>query len=228
MRLLPLVLLSLVSLPATAQIIIPPPRPVPVTERPVEMASLEIDGRIVDQVAEVTVRQTLFNPNPRPVETEFLFPIPPDAAVQDLVLLVNGQEIPGEVLPKEEARRRYEEIVRRMIDPALMEYAGYGLYRTSVFPVPARGESTVVFRYTEVAARDGDRVTFSYPFGLARQQDRVGRLRISLTLSGEVGAVYSPSHDVEIERERGPDTRPLRGRRRAARTRFPPDLRARE
>ncbi|MEP0548040.1 MAG: VIT and VWA domain-containing protein [Rhodothermales bacterium] len=202
MRLLPFVLLSLLSLPATAQIIVPP-RPVPVTDRPVEMASLEIDGRIVDQVAEVTVRQTLFNPNERPVETEFLFPIPPDAAVQDLVLLVDGQELTGEVLPKDEARRRYEEIVRRMIDPALMEYAGYGLYRTSVFPVPARGESTVVFRYTEVAARDGDRVTFSYPFGLARQQDAVGRLRIGLTITGEAGAVYSPSHDVEIERERG-------------------------
>ena len=202
MRALLLVLLSALSLPATAQIIVPP-RPMPVQERPVEMASLEIDGRVVDQVAEMTVRQTLFNPNARPVETEFLFPIPPDAAVQDLVLLVDGQELTGEVLPKDEARRRYEEIVRRMIDPALMEYAGYGLYRTSVFPVPARGESTVVFRYTEVAARDGDRVTFSYPFGLARQQDNVGRLRIGLTLTGEVGAVYSPSHDVEIERERG-------------------------
>ncbi len=202
-RTLLLVLLALLSLPAWAQIIVPIPRPVPVPNQPVRMAALEIDGRIVDQVAEVTVTQTLFNPNPNPVETEFLFPIPPGAAVQNLVLVVNGQELTGEVLPKDEARRRYEEIVRRMIDPALMEYAGYGLYRTSVFPVPAQGESTVHFRYTEVAPREGERVTFSYPFGLARQQDTVGRLRISLTLTGEVGAVYSPSHDVEIERERG-------------------------
>ncbi|MEM1041315.1 MAG: VIT domain-containing protein [Bacteroidota bacterium] len=189
-------------LAASAQIIVPPPRPVPVPERPVEMAALEIDGRIADQVAEVSVTQTLFNPNDRPVETEFLFPIPPGAAVQDLVLVADGQELIGEVLPKDEARRRYEEIVRRMIDPALMEYAGYGLYRTSVFPVPARGESTVHFRYTEVSPREGDRVTFSYPFGLARQQASVGELRISLALSGDVGAVYSPSHEVEIDRER--------------------------
>src|SRR5690606_27887841 len=128
--------------------------------------------------------------------------IPPDAAVQDLVLVVDGQELTGEVLPRDEARRRYEEIVRRMIDPALMEYAGYGLFRTSVFPVPAGGESTVTFRYTQVSPRDGDRVAFAYPFGLARQQDEVGRLRISLTLQGEAGAVYSPSHEVEVERER--------------------------
>ncbi len=189
-------------LAASAQIIVPPPRPVPVPQRPVEMAALEIDGRIADQVAEVSVTQTLFNPNDRPVETEFLFPIPPGAAVQDLVLVANGQELTGEVLPKDEARRRYEEIVRRMIDPALMEYAGYGLYRTSVFPVPARGESVVHFRYTEVSPREGDRVTFSYPFGLARQQESVEQLRISLTLSDGVGAVYSPSHEVEIDRER--------------------------
>lgn len=198
-----LALCLLAPVAASAQIIVPPPRPVPVPQRPVETAALEIDGRIVDQVAEISVTHTLFNPNDTPVETEFLFPIPPGAAVQDLVLVANGQELTGEVLPKDEARRRYEEIVRRMIDPALMEYAGYGLVRTSVFPVPARGESTVHFRYTEVSPREGDRVTFSYPFGLARQQESVGRLRISLTLNDEIGAVYSPSHEVEIERERG-------------------------
>ena len=204
MRTLLLVLLALSPLAASAQIVLPMPRPIPppAPERPVEMRALEIDGRIVDQVAEVTVTQTLFNPNPRPVETEFLFPIPPDAAVQDLVLVVDGKELTGEVLPRDEARRRYEEIVRRMIDPALMEYAGYGLYRTSVFPVPAEGESTVHFRYTQVSPREGDRVTFSYPFGLARQQDEVGRLRIALTIQGEAGAVYSPSHKVDVERER--------------------------
>ena len=204
MRALLLLLFTLAPLAASAQIIIPPPRPVPppIPERAVEMRSIELDGRIRDQVVEVSVTQTLFNPNPRPVETEFLFPIPPDAAVQDLVLIVNGQELTGEVLPKDEARRRYEEIVRRMIDPALMEYAGYGLFRTSVFPVPAEGESTVHFRYTQVCPREGDRVTFAYPFGLARQQDEVERLRINLTVSGEVGAVYSPSHEVEIERDR--------------------------
>ncbi len=194
---------------ASAQIIIPLPRPVPVPQRPVEIAAIELDGRVRDQVAEVSVTQTLFNPNDRPVEAEFLFPIPPGAAVQDLVLVANGQELTGEVLPKGEARRRYEEIVRRMVDPALMEYAGYGLYRTSVFPVPARGEATVHFRYTEVSPREGGRVTFSYPFGLARQQEAVGRLRINLTLASDpasgtgIGAVYSPSHEVEVERERG-------------------------
>ncbi len=190
-------------LTASAQIVLPPPRPVPVPQQPVETTALEIDGRIVDQVAEVSVTQTLFNPNDTPVETEFLFPVPPGAAVQNLVLVANGQELTGEVLPKDEARRRYEEIVRRMIDPALMEYAGYGLVRTSVFPVPARGEATVHFRYTEVSPREGDRVTFAYPFGLVRQQKTVERLRLSLTLSGDVGAVYSPSHEVETERARG-------------------------
>ncbi len=197
-----LLALCLLAPAASAQIVLPP-RPVPVPQRPVETAALEIDGRIVGQVAEVSVTHTLFNPNDRAVETEFLFPVPPGAAVQDLVLIADGQELTGEVLPKDEARRRYEEIVRRMIDPALMEYAGYGLVRTSVFPVPARGESTVHFRYTEVSPREGDRVTFSYPFGLARQQESVGRLRLSLTLGDEAGAVYSPSHEVEVERERG-------------------------
>ena len=52
------------------------------------------------------------------------------------MLLVDGRELPGRLLPKDEARRIYEEIVRTKRDPALLEYMGRGLYRTSVFPIP--------------------------------------------------------------------------------------------
>ncbi len=56
--------------------------------------------------------------------------------------------MPGRILPREEARRIYERIVRKRQDPALLEYMGRGLFRTSVFPVPARASRTVTLRYT--------------------------------------------------------------------------------
>ena len=67
------------------------------------------------------------------LETQFLFPIPEDAAVSELTLLYDGKELPGKLLNKDDARRIYEEIVRRQCDPALLEYMGHGLFQTSVF-----------------------------------------------------------------------------------------------
>ncbi len=199
-------LLLVAAGPASAQIIIDPiPRPSPRPAQGVELRGVDVDGQIRDGVGEATVTLTLFNPQRRPAEARLLLPVPPEAAVQDLVLIADGQELRGEVLPKDEARRRYEEIVRRQIDPALMEYAGYGLIETSVFPVPPGGESRVVFRYAQVNPREDGRVEFAYPLGSARRH-AVETLRIGLTLRGAVGAVYSPSHEVEIER-RGDRTR---------------------
>ena len=118
-----------------------------------------------DQVAEVQVSQTFHNPGSFQLEAEFLFPLPEEGAIQNFVLMVDGRELPGRLLPKDEARRIYEEIVRTKRDPALLEYMGRGLYRTSVFPIPPGADRKVTMRYTQLCKRDRDVVEFSYPLG---------------------------------------------------------------
>ena len=76
--------------------------------------------------------------------------------MQNFVLLVDGRELPGRLMNKDEARRIYEEIVRTKRDPALLEYMGRGLYRTSVFPIPPGADRKVTMRYTQLCQRDRD------------------------------------------------------------------------
>jgi Ca-activated chloride channel family protein len=47
-----------------------------------------------------------------------------------------GKEYPAKLLSAEEARKIYERHVRRNEDPALVEWIGRGMFKTSVFPVP--------------------------------------------------------------------------------------------
>ena len=114
-------------------------RPAIPVGRSYEIREVSIDARVRDQVAEVQISQTFHNPGSVQIESEFLFPLPEDGAVQNFVLLVDGRELPGRLMNKDEARRIYEEIVRSKRDPALLEYMGRGLYRTSVFPIPPGG-----------------------------------------------------------------------------------------
>src|SRR4051812_1859880 len=68
--------------------------------RSFEVKEVTLDARVRDQVAEVRVSQTFHNPGSFPLESEFLFPLPDDGAVQNFVLLVDGKELPGRLLPK--------------------------------------------------------------------------------------------------------------------------------
>ena len=68
-------------------------------------------------------------------EADYIFPLPKGAAFQDLKLSINGEMVAGETMNAGEARRIYEEIVRRQRDPALVEWMGHGLLRARIIPI---------------------------------------------------------------------------------------------
>ena len=117
--------------------------------------------------------------------------------------MVDGRELPGRLLPKDEARRIYEEIVRTKRDPALLEYMGRGLYRTSVFPIPPGADRKVTMRYTQLCKRDRDVVEFSYPLSTQKFTAKpIQRLVVELSIQSKdaIKSVYCPSDDAAIER----------------------------
>jgi len=188
---------------ARAQGFIVDRRPAIQVGRSYEIREVSIDARVRDQAAEVQVAQTFFNPGSVQIESEFLFPLPEDGAVQNFVLLVDGRELPGRLLNKDEARRIYEEIVRTKRDPALLEYMGRGLYRTSVFPIPPGAFRKVTMRYTQLCRRDRDVIEFSYPLGTQKFTAKpVQRLTVNILLQSKnaIKSVYCPSDDARIDR----------------------------
>lgn len=186
-----------------AQGIIIDRRPTVPVARSYEIREVSIDARVRDQVAEVQISQTFHNPGSIQIESEFLFPLPEDGAVQNFVLLVDGRELPGRLMNKDEARRIYEEIVRTKRDPALLEYMGRGLYRTSVFPIPPGADRKVTMRYTQLCKRDRDVVEFSYPLSTQKFTAKpIRRLAINLSLQSKdaIKSIYIPSDDARIDR----------------------------
>jgi len=168
-----------------------------------EVKEVDIDARVRDQTAEVRVSQTFHNPGSSQIEAKFCFPIPEDGAVGDFVLLVDGRELPGKLMDKEEARKIYEEIVRTKRDPALLEYMGRGLYQTSVFPIPPGADRKVTLRYTLLCKRDRDVIEFSHPLSTQKFASKpIKRLTIHATIDSKdaIKTVYCPSDDARIDR----------------------------
>lgn len=171
--------------------------------RPYEVKSIVVNTQLRDQVAETQVTQTIHNPSGRVMEVELLFPLPDGGSVQSFTLMVNGKEMPGRLLPREEARGIYEEIVRRKKDPALMEYAGYGLYKTSIFPIPAGEDRTITLKFTQLCAKEKGIVSFVYPFGTQKfSGGRIGKVAFKgrIISTEPLKTIYSPTDQLHIER----------------------------
>ena len=125
-----------------------PPLPLPISQ--LEIRYHHVDVTIEDQVAVTRIDQVFYNPNDWTVEGTYVFPIPHGAAVTNFILWIDGQAVEGQVLAADEARRTYEEIVRQMQDPALLEYADRGALQARIFPIPPGGERRIELEYSEV------------------------------------------------------------------------------
>src|SRR5687768_2935292 len=112
---------------------IPRPQPLP---NALPVKSIQLDTKINGQVATTHVEQVFRNDTPYTLEGTYFFPIPETASIVSFAIWENGKKLVGEVRSREEARRIYDEIVRRQRDPGLLEYAGKDLFQASIFPIP--------------------------------------------------------------------------------------------
>lgn len=200
----------------------PIPRPLP---RPLPSAlpvkSIKLDTKINGQVATTQVEQVFRNDTPYTLEGTYFFPIPERASIVEFAIWENGKRLVGEVRTREEARRIYDEIVRRQRDPGLLEYAGKDLFQASIFPIPPNSDKKLELKYTEVLKATSGTVAYRYPLGTGRNiwtrgadvrpvsgpgpKQEFGTISgsIEIMASEPIRNVYSPSHQIDVKRKNG-------------------------
>ncbi len=181
-----------------------PPRPQPYVFAPLEISFLKVDTRIKDQIAVTKVEQEFFNPNSRVMEGTFLFPVPKGAAITKFTMEIGGKAVEAELLAAEKARGIYEDIVRKMKDPALLEFAGQDLYKLRIFPIEAHSRKRISLSYTQILKGDNGLIGYSYPLGTGKYSAKPipsVSVRVEIESKSPIKAVYSPSHTVEVKRD---------------------------
>jgi Ca-activated chloride channel family protein len=197
------------------------PRPIPQPlPNVLPVKSIKIDTKINGQVATTHLEQVFRNDTAFTLEGTYFFPIPETASIIEFAIWENGKKLVGEVRSREEARRIYDEIVRRQKDPGLLEYAGKDLFQASIFPIPPHSDKILELTYSQVLKAESGTVSYRYPLGTGRNLWRGNRLPEHMnnqsmpaqrfgTVSGKVEIVgrealrnvYSPSHDIEVKKK---------------------------
>ena len=162
-----------------------------------------------DRVLHYEVEERFTNRGGGIAEADYIFPLPTDAAFQDLKLSINGEMVAGETMNADKARGIYEEIVRRQRDPALVEWMGHGLLRARIFPIAPGEEKRVVVRFDAVAKREGDALRVDYRRG-DQQRSRIipPMMRDDRLMGGGIEAQHGTGEDETFSLTL-PDTRAL-------------------
>lgn len=207
--------------PAQADgIIIPPPCPPsgcppvpcvpefcpPVPPRPLSQLVIRyhrVNVLIENQLATTRVDQVFYNPNSWAVEGVYLFPLPAGAVVNDFKLWVDNQPVEGKILSAEEARRIYEETVRSIKDPGLLEYIGRGAVQARVFPIEPNGERRIALEYQQVLTTENNLMRYLYPLNTEKYSalplEEVS-IEVQIRDRNAIRTVYSSTYPIQTER----------------------------
>jgi Ca-activated chloride channel family protein len=180
----------------------PCPHPFPITQLAIEYHHVQVT--IKDQVVTTHVDQVFRNDNDWQVEGTYIFPIPEGASIGEFILWVDNEPVEGKILSREEAREIYEDIVRKLRDPALLEYVDRGAVQASIFPIPPGGKRRIELEYSQVLTADNGLIHYRYPLNTEKFSTQpLEQVSISVKAESQVPikAVYSPTHDVSVDRE---------------------------
>jgi len=155
---------------------------------------------ILQSTATTTIEIQLRNTTNRRQEAELIFPVPNKAVVRGFAYDGPGGEITAEVLPREDAKRIYQQLVAKIRDPALVEFIGYNLIRSSVFPVEALSKQKVRLTYEHLLESDGNRVDYVLPRTESLAYSVPWEIKTNISTKRPISTSYSPSHTLDIKR----------------------------
>jgi Ca-activated chloride channel family protein len=170
---------------------------------PLSVKEVSVHTKIHDLRVETTVEQLFHNPNSSRLEGTWIFPLPLGARIDSFHMDIDGKMTEAELLSADKARGIYEQIVREMKDPALLEYDGREALKLRIFPIEPRSDKRIRLTYTQLLTDDSGILEHTVTPGTEKfSATPVGKISVTVDIQSAtpIRSVYSPSHEAEIKR----------------------------
>ncbi len=139
-------------------------------------------------LAQVEVKQHFHNPHEEKIEAVYVFPLPENSAVNEMIMVVGKRNIYGEIHKRRVARQIYEQARAAGKRTALLEQERPNIFTQSVANIQPGEEIVITIRY--VQALKYDRGVYRYVFPMV-----VGPRFIPGGPTGKQGTGWSPDTD---------------------------------
>ncbi|WP_245417829.1 VIT domain-containing protein [Cohaesibacter celericrescens] len=134
-------------------------------EAPKVATDIKLD--VTGPVARAIVTQKFLNPSDSWLEGIYVFPLPDNAAVDQLKMKIGDRLIEGLIKPKQEARALYEAAKRDGKKASLLEQQRPNLFTNAVANIGPNESITIQIEYQQTVPRKDDRFSLRVPLVVA-------------------------------------------------------------
>lgn len=121
----------------------------------ISIAQVSEKSEITGNIKQTTVELIITNSSSRILEGELEFPLEEGESVTGFALDIDGKMRQAVAIEKDKGRQVFEDIVRRGVDPGLVEKTSGNNFKTRVYPIPANGFRRFQLTYEkELSASD--------------------------------------------------------------------------
>ncbi|WP_081979199.1 VIT domain-containing protein [Lacinutrix jangbogonensis] len=135
------------------------------------ITSLDIKVEVVGNIATTTYDMLFYNPTNTVLEGELSFPLGEGQDVSRLALDVNGKLREAVVVEKEQGRVAFEAVVRRGVDPILLEKGTGNNYKARIYPIFAKRHKRIVLAHEQELVLSENAHYFQLPLGFKKNLD---------------------------------------------------------
>lgn len=123
----------------------------------------QVNATISGNLSRVEVTQRFENPFNDPLEAVYVFPLPDEAAVDDMEIKIGDRIIKGDIKKREEAQQIYEQAKREGRTTGLLEQERDNVFTQSLANIRPGEQIEVTIRYTDSLKFEGGDYEFVFP-----------------------------------------------------------------
>jgi Ca-activated chloride channel family protein len=122
-----------------------------------------VNAKVSGNVSRVEVNQTFANPFDAPLEAIYVFPLPDEAAVDEMEIRIGDRIIKADIKKREEAREIYERAREQGQTAGLLEQERDNIFTQSLANIRPGETVEVTIRYSDRLQFDGGDYEFVFP-----------------------------------------------------------------
>ncbi len=123
----------------------------------------EVKAKIAGNISRVEVVQKFENPFPESLEAVYIFPLPDEAAVDDMEIKIGSRTIKADIKLREEALEIYKKARQQGRTAGLLEQERDNIFTQSLANIKPGEKIEVTIRYTESLKFAGGDYEFVFP-----------------------------------------------------------------
>jgi Ca-activated chloride channel family protein len=123
----------------------------------------EVSAQVAGNLSRVEVTQTFENPFTTTLEAVYIFPLPDEAAVDEMFIKIGSRTIKGQIKQREEAQQIYQQAKQQGRTAGLLEQERDNIFTQSLANIQPGEQIHVIIRYSASLQFEGGNYEFVFP-----------------------------------------------------------------